>query len=404
MASNLDTLIEQARSNLAQKKLKMALNLLKKAEQFAQNDTSTLARIYFEMARVYGQSSDDASALALVRKAINSSEEIAPTIDNWQKELVASRKNSLARKVRKQLQPYLAESDTKKYLLGITPRTAVFAGCSGAGLTVILLFIYVFPWHILRFGTYSGAFDIATAKSNVGQLFIVVTLDDPVDNAKFTIPISSGSCFAVSKDGYLITNKHIINTYHEAVKDRDVIACELVACFGPRAADRHKARIIHECPYYDAAIIKVEDKYFPTPLGVLDTEFNPGDEVYACGFPGKASDLVESLNIKEIREKWRDKIKKLRREGKADFFAIVPEGSFEISVTRGIISAVRTIKDVKWIQTDAVINPGNSGGPLVTADCKVIAINTIKHFDSESTNFSLAIKQLTEELSPWVKF
>jgi len=407
MPSHLDTLIEQARSNLAQKNLKAALTILQRAEQLAQNDTAMLARIYLEMAKVYGQTSDEDSALMLVRRAIKSSPDIVSEVDDWQKELMASRKNTLARKVRNEVRPYITEVGTEKYPLGIPPRIWVVGASCAAGLTVILLFVFLFPWHILGFGTsqyQSGAFDIERIKDNVGQLFIVVTIEDVPFGTEFTIPISSGSCFAVSKEGHLITNEHIINTYRKAEKDKDVIRAELVACFGDQPTDRYKAKIIHECPYVDAAIIKVQNKYFRDPLEVIPREINVGDEVYACGFPETASDIVTGLDVKAIRDKWVGQVRRLRRAGKADFFAVVPEGSFEVSVTRGIVSAIRTIGDIRWVQTDAAINPGNSGGPLVTTDCKVLGINTLKHIDSETTNFSLAIEQLTEELSPWVTF
>lgn len=407
MPSHLETLIEQARSNLAQKNLKAALTLLQSAEQLTSNDPDMLAKIYFEMARVYGQTSDEASALTLVRKAIKSRPEIAVEVNDWQKELMASKKNSLARKVHDEVKPYVTEPDTRKYLLGVPARTWIVGGSCVAGLTAILLFAFIFPWHILGFREahyQSGAFDIKRIKNNVGELFIVVTIEDPNYFGELTVPVSSGSCFAVSKEGHLITSKHVIETYHKIEKGESIIRAELVVCFGSKSTDRFQAKIIHECPYFDAAVIKIENKYFRAPLDIVAEKISPGDEVYACGFPGTASDLVTGLDIKAFREKWVVQFRKLLREGEADFFAILSEHPFQVTVTRGIISAIRPIEDIKWVQTDAAVNPGSSGGPLVTKDCKVIAINTITHFDSEATNFCLAMDQLTKELSPWIRF
>jgi V8-like Glu-specific endopeptidase len=62
------------------------------------------------------------------------------------------------------------------------------------------------------------------------------------------------------------------------------------------------------------------------------------------------------------------------------------------TVTRGIVSALRTSSGIELIQTDAAINPGNSGGPLLNRDGRVIGINTLKMTrGAESLGFAVAI-------------
>lgn len=62
------------------------------------------------------------------------------------------------------------------------------------------------------------------------------------------------------------------------------------------------------------------------------------------------------------------------------------------TVTRGIVSAVRTAGGVELIQTDAAINPGNSGGPLLDREGRVIGITTLKvQRGAESIGFAVAI-------------
>jgi len=63
------------------------------------------------------------------------------------------------------------------------------------------------------------------------------------------------------------------------------------------------------------------------------------------------------------------------------------------SVTRGIISALRTVGQVTLVQTDAAINPGNSGGPLLDRTGRVIGINTLKVNGAiaQSIGFAVAI-------------
>jgi S1-C subfamily serine protease len=62
------------------------------------------------------------------------------------------------------------------------------------------------------------------------------------------------------------------------------------------------------------------------------------------------------------------------------------------TVTRGIVSAVRTAGGVELIQTDAAINPGNSGGPLLDRDGRVIGVTTLKVMrGAESLGFAVGI-------------
>jgi S1-C subfamily serine protease len=61
------------------------------------------------------------------------------------------------------------------------------------------------------------------------------------------------------------------------------------------------------------------------------------------------------------------------------------------TVTRGIVSAVRTVNGVMLVQTDAAINPGNSGGPLVTASGQVVGITTMKVRAAEALGFAIGI-------------
>jgi hypothetical protein len=65
----------------------------------------------------------------------------------------------------------------------------------------------------------------------------------------------------------------------------------------------------------------------------------------------------------------------------------------EQTVTRGVVSAVRTVtvEDITLIQTDAALNPGNSGGPLVDIEGQVLGVNTAKIYGVDSIGLVVAV-------------
>jgi len=138
---------------------------------------------------------------------------------------------------------------------------------------------------------------------------------------------SLGSGFVVSKDGYILTNNHVVDG-----------ADEITVRFSDQR--ELKAKLIGKDKETDIAVIKVNAKDLSVlELGDSDL-MKVGDWVVAIGSP----------------------------------FGL------EQTVTQGIISAKgRNIGAGAYddfLQTDAAINPGNSGGPLVDLQGRVIGINT----------------------------
>ena len=66
-------------------------------------------------------------------------------------------------------------------------------------------------------------------------------------------------------------------------------------------------------------------------------------------------------------------------------------GTLQNSVSRGIVSGLRSAGGATLVQTDAAINPGNSGGPMLNRDGAVIGITTMGYKNSEGLNFGVAI-------------
>ncbi|MFT5144610.1 MAG: serine protease Do [Rhodothermales bacterium] len=142
-----------------------------------------------------------------------------------------------------------------------------------------------------------------------------------------------GSGAIISKDGYIITNHHVVN-------GADDLEVQLFN------GDFYDAKIVGSDPESDLAVIRIEaDDLDYLRFGNVD-EIHVGQWVMAFGSP-----LSEDLGN---------------------------------TVTSGIVSALgRTSGNLSnlnlfasFIQTDAAINPGNSGGPLVDLRGKVIGINS----------------------------
>ncbi|MCX5634908.1 MAG: S1C family serine protease [Planctomycetota bacterium] len=238
-------------------------------------------------------------------------------------------------------------------------------------------------------------------KGNVGQVFLILKLFD--DNlGEVTLPLSLGTSFAVDENGYMITSKHIIDVYHRAEKDPNIIEGELYICFGPNSVDRKLAKIIHECPYADIALIKI-NKHFSSPLRNIIDRPEYGMEVYTCGFPEASLQLSKSLDWKALINNYSIEIKKYRAKGEFDYFCLFPKTGYNFSITKGIVSSIKKIDNIQWIQTDAIMGPGNSGGPLFTKDYYVLGVNTLKHSEADNANMAILLSDVAKELSPWVK-
>ncbi len=84
-----------------------------------------------------------------------------------------------------------------------------------------------------------------------------------------------------------------------------------------------------------------------------------------------------------------------------EVFAIGSPLGLGDSVSSGVISGY----DNDFIRTDAKIYPGNSGGPLVTADGKVIGINTLKQITHkfEGMGFAIPVRKAFQEFHKYLK-
>ncbi len=161
----------------------------------------------------------------------------------------------------------------------------------------------------------------------------------------------SGSGFIYHEDGYILTNRHV-------VEEADELIVELMD------GREFPGTVYGIDSLTDLAIVTIDAQDLPAaPLG-SSARLEPGQLAIAIGNP---------------------------------------LGNFRNTVTTGVVSGLgrriqasgpsQTSSDQlnNLIQTDAAINPGNSGGPLVNSAGQVIGVNTAVSTDAQGIGFSIPI-------------
>jgi serine protease Do len=142
----------------------------------------------------------------------------------------------------------------------------------------------------------------------------------------------AGSGVIISKDGYILTNNHVVDF-------ADEVSVKMVD------GKEYKATIVGRDPSTDLAVVKINANNLPTLEYADSDKARVGEWVLAVGNPYEY--LTSTVTAGIISAKGRD---------------------------LNIIQGSKTIE--QFIQTDAAINPGNSGGALVDAYGKLLGINT----------------------------
>lgn len=175
-----------------------------------------------------------------------------------------------------------------------------------------------------------------------------------------TTATGTGSGVIISKDGYILTNNHVVSPRQEnqffVVSDAKKVTVTLTN------DKKYDAKIIGVDKVTDLAVVKIDAKEDLTPATFGDSdEAQIGEFVMAIGSPlgfrGSVTDgIISSLN------------RKIELNDRSTFTAI---------------------------QTNASINSGNSGGALVNSKGEVIGINTLKLSGGgiEGLGFAIPINQ-----------
>lgn len=173
--------------------------------------------------------------------------------------------------------------------------------------------------------------------------------------------IGGGSGFFVSRDGLLVTNRHVV--------DAEGATFRVVLTSG-RTVD---ATLVARDPVLDVALLRAEGGGY-TPLSFGDSSsLQLGEQVIAIGFA--LAEFTNSVSTGVVSGLSR---------------------SVTAGDTRGRFETLDQL-----IQTDAAINPGNSGGPLLNLRGEVIGVNVAVAQGSQNIGFALpsnAVQQIVNSV------
>ena len=159
---------------------------------------------------------------------------------------------------------------------------------------------------------------------------------------------ASGSGVIISKDGYIVTNNHVVEN-----------ATTIEVVLNDRRS--YEATLIGRDPQTDIALLKIDaEDLTAIPFGNSDN-LKVGEWVMAIGNPFNLTSTVTS--------------------------GIVSAKARNINILDHNAGAIES-----FIQTDAAVNPGNSGGALVNTDGQLVGINTAIASETGSfTGYAFAV-------------
>ncbi|PPF29965.1 serine protease [Rathayibacter tritici] len=178
----------------------------------------------------------------------------------------------------------------------------------------------------------------------------------------------TGSGIVLSKDGYVLTNTHVV-TLDGEISNGTVS----VTTSDGRIFD---ATVVGTDPTLDLAVIKLSGATDLSPMTIADsTTINVGDTAVAIGAPlglsGTVTDGIVSALNRSIQVA---SSAAPQQPGDSSSGSTDSPFNFDIPGQQQPTQAKSTIS-LPVIQTDAAINPGNSGGALLNSDGELIGVN-----------------------------
>lgn len=256
--------------------------------------------------------------------------------------------------------PQNKNSNTTAVVISVV---ALLCGCGGLALGWMGYQKSTAPLTFLGSGTDGNAANftegsIADIAKKVAKSVVSIVTETTAMNyyGQSYSAAAAGTGVIVTEDGYVLTNKHVVN------------GAKTVTVVLDDGTTYENVEVVATDPLNDVAFLKIKDVTGLAAATLGDSKtISVGQQVIAIG---------NAL------------------------------GEYQNTVTAGIISGtgrsvtasdstggnVETLTDM--IQTDAAINSGNSGGPLVNAAGEVIGINTATTSAAENVGFAIPISSV----------
>jgi len=180
------------------------------------------------------------------------------------------------------------------------------------------------------------------------------TINDNITQSSGAAKPASGTGFAISSNGIIVTNFHVIDGA-KTIKVRGI---------NSDFNKTYKAKVLVSDKNNDLALIQIDDYSFNTlgtiPYTIKTGLAGVGENIFVLGYP--------------LRATMGD----------------------EIKLTNGIVSSRTGFQgDITSYQISAPVQPGNSGGPLFDSQGNLIGIINAKHGGAENASYAVKTSYLT---------
>jgi len=186
--------------------------------------------------------------------------------------------------------------------------------------------------------------------------------------------VGSGSGFIVSKDGLLVTNKHVVS-------EKDATYTVLM-----NDGRKFQAKVLAKDPVQDLALIKIEQESKVSAQGQVGQEAFP---VLRLGDSSKVQIGQTAIAIGNALGEFSNTVS----------VGVISGSGRTITAEGGGVS--ETLEDI--LQTDAAINKGNSGGPLLNLRGEVIGVNVAVAESAQSIGFAIPINEANMDIKQYEK-